>query len=132
MPRRNSAAQEAFISSLNTSGALDAGSGFDRAFGAGETNDQYSARLEAWKKSKTGAKPSTPSAPPAAPSAGGGGAVAAPPAASEGAAPAMQGLMGAMESPDQTAVLSGANALKQGLGQRIYPSLQGLLRARAY
>ena len=125
-PRKNSSAQEAFISSLTTSGALDEGSGFERAFGASETNDQYATRLAAWKASKGGGGGA-----PAPSQSGNGGPIAspAPSGASMGASPAIQGLMGA---PDETAVLGGSNALKQGLGQRIYPSLQGLLRARAY
>lgn len=50
----NTAAQEAYISSLNTHGALNNNSGFTREFGRGETEDQYAARLEAWKASQPG------------------------------------------------------------------------------
>jgi hypothetical protein len=46
--RGNTPEQEAFIRNLNTHGALKAGSGFDAHFRPGESNDQFSARLQAF------------------------------------------------------------------------------------
>lgn len=134
----NTSAQEAYISSLTTSGALDEGSGFNRSFGAGETNDQYAARLEAWKnRGKAPTAPTTSLAPrPAAP-AGAAGTTAGAPLAGltaidvgTGGAPqpttgavAGMGTGGMLEAePDpMTGVASGSIGELRNLGRRTPP-----------
>jgi len=112
----NTAEQEKFISGLNTAGALDSGSGFERKFGQGETNEQYSARLEAWKnKGRAGGGGTTPTS----------------------ATAAVEGLQGAGAGPGQANVsmsggggpvdLPAVGTLRQGLGNRIYPDLASAL-----
>ena len=118
----NTLGQEKFISGLQTEGALDENSGFQRAFGKGETESQYAKRLEAWKGKKGGATGGQPSQ---------GGALTAlqagPAAAPEGAG------LGAAEGMDMGAAtgmpinLPMMGALKQGLGNRIYPELYSAL-----
>ena len=125
MARRNTGTQEKYISSLNTSGALDEGSGFDANFGQGETNEQYAARLEAWKGSRGGS------------SAGGGGGLAAGPSAAIGALGGLQAASGAAPAQAQPTIgesgaggpvdLPAVGALRQGLGQRMYPELYSAL-----
>lgn len=143
----NTAAQEAYISSLTTGGALDAGSGFNRSFGAGETNEQYKARLEAWKnRGKTSTTPPTAPRPASAPTAsstteaplagltaidvGTGGAQT-----SQTGAIAGMGGMGGMLEPEPaspTGVLSDSISALRALGRRTPPmdtyALAGLKR----
>lgn len=59
--RGNTPEQEAFIRTLNTHGALNAGSGFDSHFRPGETNDQFAARLSQFQATghDTPASPAT-------------------------------------------------------------------------
>ena len=114
----NTAVQEQFISGLNTSGALDEGSGFSRGFGQGETNEQYAARLEAWKGNK-----------------GGGGGAASPAAAAMGGLSAAGPTGAATQSQADVSMSGGGgpvdlpavNAIRPGLGSRIPPELYSAL-----
>lgn len=136
----NTSAQEAYISSLKTGGALDSGSGFSRSFGKGETNEQYAARLEAWKNSKKTPTASTPtaSAPAAAPRPAAGLTPSPAPEAplagltaidvgvggqqtpQTGAVTGMGGMMEAEPVP-MTGVASGAVGQLRNLGRRTPP-----------
>lgn len=131
MARKNTAAQEKFISGLTTAGALDSGSGFDANFGRGESNDAYAARLEAWKGNKGGGS-----------GAGGGGGGVTGGAAAAGlaaASPDAKASVAQAQSTIGTSEMGGPvelpaiNALRSGLGTRIYPqatmALAGLGRA---
>ena len=122
----NTLAQEGFISSLNTSGALDEGSGFERKFGASETNPEYAARLEAWKNRGKGGGPM------------GALAAAAPVAAVDQPAPmGMNAPGGTTATSSQPSIgqsggggpvdLPVVNALRPGLGSRIPPELYSAL-----
>ena len=128
----NTLSQEAFISKLNTEGALDEGSGFSRAYQSGETDPQYEARLEEWKRRKKGGGAAPP--PPSAPASP---AMAAISKVTGGGAP------GGM--PDSESVDSGGGAaispnigpsimagITKALGRRIPPSNAYVLGPRPY
>ena len=123
----NTASQEAFISKLNTSGALDEGSGFARAFQPSETESQYEARLEAWKKGKTG-----------------GAAAPAPAPAANASMKAIASVAGGGDAPSESVDSGGGGAISPGigpsimagitkaLGRRIPPSNAFVLGSRPY
>jgi hypothetical protein len=109
--RKNTAEQEAFISSLNTHGALDSGSGFNGTFGEGETNDQFAARLASFQSGGAGA-----------PAAGGSPAVASLNAATM--QPSVEG-----DGGGAVQALDTSGFARQGLGRRIYPQDSAALSA---
>lgn len=131
MARKNTSAQEAYISSLTTSGALDAGSGFDANFGQGESNDAYAARLNAWKGSQQ------PGAGGAAPGGGLGGGAAAPgsgmmaPAPATPAGPQAAASMGFESAmmPNAGFMGGGSGATNPRLGTRQNRALMGFMQS---
>lgn len=127
----NTLSQEAFISKLHTGGALDEGSGFSRAFQPSETEGQYEARLEAWKKGKTGGvatpAPATSPTMTAIANMTGGGAPS-----SGGGAPSESvdsGEGAAMAPGIGPSIMAG---IIKALGRRIPPSNAYVLGPRPY
>ena len=129
----NTQSQEAFISKLHTGGALDEGSGFSRAFQPSETEGQYEARLEAWKKGKAGGGAAPAPAPATSPTmtaianmTGGG----APSGGGGAPSESVDSGGGAAISPNiGPSIMAG---ITKALGRRIPPSNAFVLGSRPY
>lgn len=130
----NTKGQESFISTLNTKGALNKGSGFDRAFGAGESNDAYKARLAAFQGG---------GAPGGGGGIGGGSAmpgsmaglntVVTPPPSQGTSSDSLNALMGSGGGGDVGGGLLGdTNGLLRSLGRRMVPADPLTLQRKAY